>query len=590
MMQNGESTFIDLCDNFIKTYGLGYNDKIGIIPDNNIGDTYYMFSVLPYVEKFYNKSFYIIIKRNGIAHKLLDLFVNAGVEYRIIFCDCDIAKLSNKYRLLLADRYKNYIQYIYYTSYDLLLSYKNSLSEVKKLIRPKYQSYSNYCFSEKYGLHQGNTVFIIPDSTFNNRLSDIFWKTVINLYSLLGFNIAVNSRIDLKFGNGVTYVYPEINEIVPFSNYCGIIFAMRTGLSEIIAAESDAKIVIVNSLYPIETVYTFIPQGKIKYFPIKNIRGTGLPLIDQYINTLLNNATSPIAVLFSDLKRSDLHWYPAKLISQKFANTDKPFEFTYLHMIQEHFCSINYAIDLQSGVILLFLNIEPSQNYDIYCVLYNDSMKSVEKKVDKSTTNPIAICIEKSANYKIFVKVYHPWNNKFCHFFTKRFKVTLDPVTELKKCSNYFQYIKLLSSIKNDLIIFISSRDAHTNPQGTKCLNLESLGLTLEAYKKFRNSYLAVIDAGVVIEEQLSSNKLIEFEYSWNNNTCIIQSAGYNVYNNDRTAISIKINDIEQALNGRGLNFVIWDKLQNKVIDSVAFDTFQDSNPAVRLNTLYSIL
>ena len=45
-----------------------------------------------------------------------------------------------------------------------------------------------------------------------------------------------------------------------------------------------------------------------------------------------------------------------------------------------------------------------------------------------------------------------------------------------------------------------------------------------------------------------------------------------------RAKSSIKIRGKEQSVNSRGINVVVWDLLQNEVVDSVAFDTYGNGN------------
>ena len=65
-------------------------------------------------------------------------------------------------------------------------------------------------------------------------------------------------------------------------------------------------------------------------------------------------------------------------------------------------------------------------------------------------------------------------------------------------------------------------------------------------------------------------------EYEWDGNLASLTSAGFNVNQNDKTPVSIKVNGEELCVNRRGLNFVIWDKKENCLLDSVCFDTYWD--------------
>jgi hypothetical protein len=66
-------------------------------------------------------------------------------------------------------------------------------------------------------------------------------------------------------------------------------------------------------------------------------------------------------------------------------------------------------------------------------------------------------------------------------------------------------------------------------------------------------------------------------------------SQGLNASKSDKASISINIDGIEYATDSRGLNFVIWDKKREKVIDSVTFDFWLTPSVSRKTNYMKSI-
>jgi hypothetical protein len=161
---------------------------------------------------------------------------------------------------------------------------------------------------------------------------------------------------------------------------------------------------------------------------------------------------------------------------------------------------------------------------------------------------------------------------------------------ELVKCNHFESYVYALFNFAPDLIILITSSDAHTPPSMTqrKLHLMEAFGIKTNLEKTFRHSWLAIIDSGnLEVELQAENQKLIS-NYSFGKHTVEIMSQGWNCTPIKNTPVSVKIDSIEYAVSKRGLNFVIWAKKAEAVIDSVCFDTWSIVTCAQRidLNTM----
>ena len=170
---------------------------------------------------------------------------------------------------------------------------------------------------------------------------------------------------------------------------------------------------------------------------------------------------------------------------------------------------------------------------------------------------------------------------------TRLIKYPLFEIRNLKTCDKYCDYIKWLSLHRNNLLIFISSRDCHTSwleqTRAEKKFWLDDFLIKTDLRFNFRDSWLCIIDEGNVVEEIGSQNKEVKCTFKWDDNECEMKSVGYNVHNSDKEDIFIKVNGKQLAVNKRGLNFVVWDKNKNELLDSICFDTFS-SDKAYRIS------
>lgn len=91
-------------------------------------------------------------------------------------------------------------------------------------------------------------------------------------------------------------------------------------------------------------------------------------------------------------------------------------------------------------------------------------------------------------------------------------------------------------------------------------------------------SYLAVIEDGELKYEKIGDEEL-KYSFSYDNYTFELISCGFYAGN----ASSIKLNDIEYAVNGRGINICIFDKREGKMISSFSIDYFTGEY-SIRIN------
>lgn len=138
--------------------------------------------------------------------------------------------------------------------------------------------------------------------------------------------------------------------------------------------------------------------------------------------------------------------------------------------------------------------------------------------------------------------------------------------------------VSLFDKLKNNpnYLIFISVRDSAVDEGRDVNQNViaawQHFGLNPNVLmaNHFRNSYIMVMNAGKIIYEQISPERL-----SWRNafagmGRISIESAGLDKGNFS----SIRVNNQELSPNKRGINIVVYDKWMKDFVLQTAFDTF----------------
>lgn len=172
-------------------------------------------------------------------------------------------------------------------------------------------------------------------------------------------------------------------------------------------------------------------------------------------------------------------------------------------------------------------------------------------------------------------------------------------ISKLRKIDNLHEYFAMLKADAKYVVV-LSGRDECASQWGRF---LEAIGLTLRKDVFWRNSYAAVIDAGVVridskAEEELNLN--YEFAAGHSNysveyldgklKVCCeplryckikVKSKGYTV-SPGRDRSEIIVDNIDYSMNKTGINIVVIDKETGTVADSINVNTYAD--PGLRIN------
>lgn len=136
--------------------------------------------------------------------------------------------------------------------------------------------------------------------------------------------------------------------------------------------------------------------------------------------------------------------------------------------------------------------------------------------------------------------------------------------------NDFCRYLSVLC--EKDYTVFLAVRDeAATGLNARGSQKLKELGLQKDLSGQIRSSYYAVLDAGEVLCEELSTERIAQEGILSDGLTSYsIVSSGF-LAGSD---CSIRINGTEYAMGKRGINIVVYDTKTERVVDSVCFDTY----------------
>lgn len=151
----------------------------------------------------------------------------------------------------------------------------------------------------------------------------------------------------------------------------------------------------------------------------------------------------------------------------------------------------------------------------------------------------------------------------------------------LKTEYDFIQYVSLLKEVANKYVVIVTTRDTPWGPafEQHKTKVLKDVGFGVDLYGKYRYAYAAIMDEGRVLFEKIgvTTKDIVTHELVIDGDRIVISSSGFEadvIYG--FTAGSILINGEEVSARGRGLNFVVYDKLSKKLVDTVNFDTYSN--------------
>lgn len=142
-------------------------------------------------------------------------------------------------------------------------------------------------------------------------------------------------------------------------------------------------------------------------------------------------------------------------------------------------------------------------------------------------------------------------------------------------------YINKLAEVKQDKIIFIAASDDISQGLTNDDIEaLHALGIKSDVINAFRSSFVAVIERGKTQYEALSNRRITYNGSTAEGMTYYLESSGWDT----GAYASIKLDGVEYAYNGKGVNIVVYDPKSGLVLDSVCFDISREPHAGQRNN------
>lgn len=155
-------------------------------------------------------------------------------------------------------------------------------------------------------------------------------------------------------------------------------------------------------------------------------------------------------------------------------------------------------------------------------------------------------------------------------------------IAELQLERDFVSYVNMLAKRYKDKMIFICASGDMAGGVTEEDINaLRGLGLQADFSAAFQKSYIAFIENGDIAYEA-SSNRQLRYQ-----GTCSQSGKVYFLYSSGwwtGAGVSIKLEDVEFANKGEGINIVVYDDEKDLVIDSVCFDTSTEEHTVLRNN------
>ena len=143
---------------------------------------------------------------------------------------------------------------------------------------------------------------------------------------------------------------------------------------------------------------------------------------------------------------------------------------------------------------------------------------------------------------------------------------------------DYFMFFeKVLEMKRDDYLVIIAVKDIIGDYVSDEMAAwMQSLGLEKNLQGYGWNAYIAVVDGGEVLYEELEETEdlpLLYTDKTATGHTISVVSKPFACGNEVR----IIIDDRDYAVNSRGINIIVYDRALNSVIDTAAVDTFTPS-------------
>lgn len=457
----------------------------------------------------------------------------------------------------------------------------------KNLLLPHMSDKDDQYYINLYGIVPQKSFWLMPEANSVGMLPLWFWNFLAEFLKACGFKIFFNVSPKQKKLYKGEILFPPLEDSIQVANLCGNIIALRSGFIDMISS-SVAKMLIISPPFykPVNQIYNMInPERIITVYIDENDpfyeKTSFFRVVNEYFKqndygSYLKLQKEMVISLNKDKDQDKIE----ALLCGKIIGTEvyQPSNNRFIKSNIRYFYKIYYTCYYKDLLVYHFIDIDFEKYRIDLLLIYNGLILERFYNYEDLT---FIHTPRQSGEYKINLIVTEKNNYMREKVELKTNFIILQPpsIEKLNECEDFISYLIGLSNYLNDICIFIVSRDTHTKSKRdlyTESLRfLRLLGIKSDMAGTFRSSFLSVIDKGIMITEQLSDNEAILYDYVNEDKKRIhMYSKGFNVNNNPDCKVGISIDEINYAVDFRGLNFVIYNYLNGMVVDSVCFDIY----------------
>lgn len=236
---------------------------------------------------------------------------------------------------------------------------------------------------------------------------------------------------------------------------------------------------------------------------------------------------------------------------------------------------------------LLLINVYPNITYSIETLgEYQEIQADFHQLRVISQKYPVEIsCRDPHHDYNFYGRLFNLYDNGITEFayapeisesahgsVLKEWGIYYKVSGGFFAADNLADYVEEAVKDENILMIFSVKDEASSALTDEDISAMQALGLDFKLKDGYRCAYAAIVDSGGVLFEKIGENT-INHTLKIGEEDIAVSSSGY--YHDNRA--SILLNGQEMAVNGRGINIVLYDKEAKVVLDSVCIDTYESN-------------
>ncbi len=248
---NSTDDLFNVCDELTARLGLNEN-RLALIGSSALGDAYLQASRLAIAQKLIGKQ--IVVTYN--TEPLREIWSWFCTDHSF-----EMHEITERQRLAISEsdrqtllKYCPFIM-VCLNSFEFeytLLSYSSETRANDRAV-PVMPRQRDEALIEKYGIVPGKTMFIIPESNCIEPYPDYFWSMCASIFTAIGYKVLINTQKSTIEGEKI---FPHLSEIKQLADLCGNVFAMRTGLVDVISTtKANMAIISTTPFAPIDEVY-----------------------------------------------------------------------------------------------------------------------------------------------------------------------------------------------------------------------------------------------------------------------------------------------------------------------------------------------